>query len=63
MDIETDDLEADADALRLESVSAKRVILCHDRWWVMLAPTGHRFCILRRQRKSFGPHINTGAAA
>ncbi|MEO7326879.1 MAG: VOC family protein [Dokdonella sp.] len=56
MDIETDDLEAEA--LRLESLGAKRVALCHDRWWVMQAPTGHRFCIVRRQRKVFGPHLN-----
>jgi hypothetical protein len=25
----------------------------------MEAPTGHRFCIVRRQRAAFGPHLNT----
>ena len=38
---------------------AKRVAFVHDRWWVMEAPTGHRFCIVRRQRKEFGAHLNT----
>ena len=61
LDIETDDLEAEV--LRLESLGAERVALCHDRWWVMQAPTGHRFCIVRRQRKTFGPHVNAWPAA
>lgn len=61
LDIETDDLEAEA--LRLESLGAKRVALCHDRWWVMQAPTGHRFCIVRRQRGTVGPHVNAWPAA
>lgn len=28
------------------------------RWWVMEAPSGHRFCVVRQQRKAFGPHAN-----
>jgi hypothetical protein len=28
---------------------------------VMEAPTGHRFCIVRRQREQFGPHLNEWA--
>jgi predicted enzyme related to lactoylglutathione lyase len=56
LDIETDDLEAEA--TRLEALGATRVELKHDRWWVMQAPTGHRFCIVRRQRSAFGPHLN-----
>lgn len=56
LDIETDDLEAEA--ARLEALGATRIELKHDRWWVMQAPTGHRFCIVRRQRAEFGPHLN-----
>jgi len=56
LDIETDDLEAEAK--RLEALGAKRVALKHERWWVMEAPSGHRFCIVRRQRAEFGPHLN-----
>jgi hypothetical protein len=56
LDIETDDLEAEA--VRLEALGARRIAFLHDRWWVMQAPTGHRFCIVRRQRDEFGPHLN-----
>jgi len=59
LDIETDDLEAEAK--RLEALGAKRVALKHERWWVMEAPSGHRFCIVRRQRAEFGPHLNRWA--
>ena len=57
LDIETDDFEAEAS--RLEALGAKRVAFVKGRWWVMEAPTGHRFCIVRRQRKEFGPHLNS----
>ncbi|GAA0716966.1 VOC family protein [Dokdonella soli] len=57
LDIETDDLEAEAK--RLEALGAKRIAFVRERWWVMQAPTGHRFCIVRRQRETFGPHLNT----
>jgi predicted enzyme related to lactoylglutathione lyase len=57
LDIETDDIEAEAD--RLERLGAKRVNKVQDRWWVMEAPSGHRFCVVRQQRKPFGPHLNT----
>ena len=56
LDIETDDLEAEAK--RLESLGAKRIAFMHDRWWVMEAPSGQRFCVIRKQRKEFGPHLN-----
>ena len=56
LDIETDDLEAEAN--RLEALGARRIAFVHDRWWVMQAPTGHRFCVVRRQRDRFGPHLN-----
>jgi hypothetical protein len=56
LDIETDDL--DAEVARLEALGAKRVAFVK-RWWVMQAPTGHRFCVVRKQRSEFGPHLNT----
>ena len=55
LDIETDDIEAEA--ARLEKLGAKRIAFIK-RWWVMEAPTGHRFCVLGKQRKEFGPHLN-----
>lgn len=56
LDLETDDLEAEAK--RLEALGAKRVAFVRDRWWVMEAPSGHRFCIVQKQREEFGPHLN-----
>ena len=56
LDIETDDL--DAEVARLEALGAQRVAFVK-RWWVMQAPTGHRFCVVRKQRAEFGPHVNT----
>jgi predicted enzyme related to lactoylglutathione lyase len=55
LDIETDDL--DAEVARLEALGAKRIAFVK-RWWIMQAPTGHRFCVVRRQRAEFGPHLN-----
>jgi predicted enzyme related to lactoylglutathione lyase len=56
LDIETDDQEAEAQ--RLEKLGAKRIAYVRGRWWVMEAPSGHRFCIVHKQRKVFGPHLN-----
>lgn len=56
LDIETDDLEAEAS--RLERLGAKRVAFMRERWWVMEAPSGQRFCVVRPQRVVFGPHLN-----
>ena len=56
LDIETDDI--DAEVARLEALGAKRVAFVK-RWWVMEAPTGHRFCVVRKQRAEFGAHLNT----
>jgi predicted enzyme related to lactoylglutathione lyase len=47
LDIEADDLEAEA--ARLEALGARRVAFVK-RWWVMEAPTGQRFCIVNPQR-------------
>jgi predicted enzyme related to lactoylglutathione lyase len=46
LDIQTDDLEAEV--ARLEKLGAKRDVF-RKRWWVMQAPTGHRFCVVRQQ--------------
>ena len=56
LDVETDDLEAEA--ARLERLGAKRIAFVRERWWVMEAPSGQRFCIVHRQRAAFGPHLN-----
>ncbi|HEX8776562.1 MAG TPA: VOC family protein [Rhodanobacter sp.] len=56
LDIETDDL--DAEVARLERLGAKRIAFVRERWWVMEAPSGQRFCIVRGQRGAFGPHLN-----
>jgi catechol 2,3-dioxygenase-like lactoylglutathione lyase family enzyme len=55
LDIETDDL--DAEVARLEKLGAKKVGFVK-RWMVMQAPSGHRFCVVRKQRDEFGPHLN-----
>jgi hypothetical protein len=47
LDIEADDLEAEVK--RLEVLGARRVEFV-TRWWVMQAPTGQRFCVVRPQR-------------
>jgi predicted enzyme related to lactoylglutathione lyase len=56
LDIETDDIEAEV--RRLEALGAKRVEQ-GKRWWVMEAPTGQRFCVVRPQRKDFAAVANT----
>ena len=55
LDIETDDVEAEV--ARLEGLGARRIEQVHT-WWVMEAPSGHRFCVVRQQREPFGPHLN-----
>lgn len=55
LDIETDDIEAEV--ARLEELGARKVEFVK-RWWVMEAPSGHRFCVVRKQRAEFGPHLN-----
>jgi hypothetical protein len=51
LDIETDDVEAEV--LRLERLGAKRVEKGR-AWWVMEAPTGQRFCVVRAKRSLEG---------
>jgi len=50
LDIETDDIEAEV--ARLEQLGATRVAWVHS-WWVMQAPSGQRFCVVRPQRADF----------
>lgn len=47
LDIETDNVEAEVE--RLEALGATRLEKVKT-WWVMEAPTGHRFCVVRAQR-------------
>ena len=44
LDIESDDVEAEV--RRLESLGARRVQQVQS-WWVMEAPTGQRFCVVK----------------
>ncbi len=46
LDIEADDIDAEAE--RLEKLGARRVAFVKG-WWVMEAPTGQRFCVVRAQ--------------
>ena len=55
IDIEADDIEAEVQ--RLERLGARRVKQ-FPRWWVMEAPSGHRFCVVQPQRSSFEAHAN-----
>lgn len=50
LDIETDDIEAEVN--RLEALGAKRVKKVNT-WWVMEAPTGQRFCVVRGKSSTF----------
>jgi hypothetical protein len=45
LDIESTDVEAEV--ARLEALGARRVAQIHT-WWVMEAPTGQRFCVVRK---------------
>jgi len=55
LDIESDDVEAEV--RRLESLGATRVEKVRT-WWVMQAPTGQRFCVVRSQRGGFEAEAN-----
>ena len=50
IDIQSDDI--DAEAARLEKLGARRIAKVR-RWWVMEAPTGQRFCIVRVSSPDF----------
>ena len=55
LDIETDDL--DAEAARLEALGARRIEF-RKRWWIMQAPTGQRFCVVRMKHPERGATPN-----
>ena len=55
LDIETDDLEAEV--RRLEALGARRLNKVKT-WWVMEAPTGQRFCVVRPQSTHFATQAN-----
>jgi hypothetical protein len=55
LDIETDDIAAEV--ARLERLGA-RVTERLERWTVMQAPTGQRFCVVRVQRPDFPKNAN-----
>jgi predicted enzyme related to lactoylglutathione lyase len=55
IDIETDDIPAEV--ARLEALGAA-VVDRLERWVVMQAPTGQRFCVVRIQRPGFPKNAN-----
>ena len=55
LDIETDDIAAEV--ARLKALGAQ-VVETFERWVVMQAPTGHRFCVVNPQRKDFNDSVN-----
>jgi predicted enzyme related to lactoylglutathione lyase len=56
LDIETDDI--DAEVHRLEALGAIKVQQVHG-WWVMEAPTGQRFCVVKAAKTDFERRANT----
>jgi hypothetical protein len=56
IDIETDDLEAEV--ARLLELGAVEVARVRD-WCVLQAPSGHRLCVVKPQRKDFEQSANT----
>ena len=56
IDIETDDIAAEVERLeRLGATVDKRL----ERWVLMRAPSGHRFCVVRVQREGFDKNANS----
>lgn len=56
LDIETDDMEAEV--ARLEALGAKQVGRVQT-WCVMEAPTGQRFCVVRKSAANFDEIANS----
>lgn len=56
LDIETDDVEAEV--ARLEALGARRLEKIKT-WWVLEAPTGQRFCVVREQHGPLGDDATT----
>lgn len=55
IDIEADDIDAEAD--RLERLGARRIGFIK-RWWVMEAPSGQRFCVVKMKHPGRGATPN-----
>ena len=55
LDIESDNVEAEV--RRLEALGAKRLQKIQT-WWVMEAPTGQRFCVVRVQNGGFSQNAH-----
>ena len=55
LDIEADDIEAEV--ARLEALGARKIER-FERWWVMEAPTGQRFCVVLPANKHFAATAN-----
>lgn len=55
LDIETDDIEAEV--TRLQACGA-RIVSQMPRWCVMEAPTGQRFCVVRKASENFDDEAN-----
>jgi len=55
LDIETDDIQAEVS--RLERLGAS-VVEVLERWTVMQAPSGHRFCVIGARRVDFEARAN-----
>jgi predicted enzyme related to lactoylglutathione lyase len=58
IDIESDDIPAEV--ARLQALGAQ-VVERLERWVVMQAPTGQRFCVVRVQRSGFPKNANRWA--
>jgi hypothetical protein len=56
LDIESDDIEAEV--RRLETLGARRIAQI-STWWVMEAPTGQRFCVVRAVSPQFASQAST----
>jgi predicted enzyme related to lactoylglutathione lyase len=55
IDIEADDVDAEAE--RLEKLGARKIGFVK-RWWLMEAPTGQRFCVVRMKHPERGAPPN-----
>lgn len=60
LDIEADDVEAEV--ARLEKLGARRIGPVRS-WYVMEAPTGQRFCVVRVQRADFAARAHKWSGA
>lgn len=56
IDIETDDI--DAEVRRLEALGA-RLVEKMERWSMLQAPSGHRFCVIGVRRDGFDDKANS----